>query len=67
MKKAIFWVQIVVVMIQVFSVVLLGFEIYGHMNPDNIMIEALIIGICLIVNMICAFYKLYTEKKKRIK
>lgn len=63
MKKVICLVQMIVLMIAVFAVALLGFEIYGHMNPDNIMIEAIIIGICLVVNMICAFYKLYTEKK----
>lgn len=63
MKKAIFWVPIAVLMIQFFCVALLGFEIYGHMNPNNIMIEAIILGICLVANMIYAFYKLYTEKK----
>ena len=63
MKKAIFGAQIVVLMIQFFCVILLGFEIYGHMNPDNMTIEAIILGICLIVNVICAFYKLCTEKK----
>ena len=62
-KKAIFWVQIVVLMIQFFCVVLLGLEIYGHMNPDNITIEAVILGIGLIINMVCAFYKLYAEKE----
>ena len=50
-------------MIQFFAVVLLGFEIYEHMNPDNIIIEAIIIGICLVINLICTFYKLYTDKK----
>lgn len=63
MKKIVFWIQIVVLMVQIFAVVLLGFEVYGHMNPDNIMIEAIIIGICLAINLICALYKLYTDKK----
>ena len=63
MKKIIFWTNIVVLMIQFFAVVLLGFEIYEHMNPDNIIIEAIIIGICLVINLICTFYKLYTDKK----
>ena len=47
----------------IFCVVLLGLEIYGHMNPDNITIEAVILGIGLIINMVCEFYKLYTEKE----
>lgn len=62
MKKAVFWVQIVVLVITAFAVALLGFEVYGHMNPDNIMIEAIVIGICLAVNIICTFYRLYTKK-----
>ena len=48
---------------QVFVVVLLGFEIHGHMDPDNMMIEAIMLGICLGINIICAFYKLYIDKK----
>ena len=45
MRKIAFWIQIVVLMVQFFTVVILGFEIYRHMNPDNIMTEAIIIGI----------------------
>jgi len=65
MKKVVFWIQIVVLMVMFFATVLLGFEVYGHMNPDPIMIEAIIIGICLAVNIICAFYRLYAEKSNR--
>lgn len=63
MKRGIVFVQIAVLIIEMLAVVLLGLEVYGHMNPDNIMLEAIIIGICLLVNLICVFYKLYTEKK----
>ncbi len=63
MKKAVFWIQILVLVIEFFVVVLLGFEIHGHMDPDNMMIEAIMLGICLGINIICAFYKLYTDKK----
>jgi divalent metal cation (Fe/Co/Zn/Cd) transporter len=63
MKKAVFGIQILVLIIALFVVVLLGFEIYGHRNPDNMIIEAIILGICLVVNIICAFYKLYIDKK----
>ena len=55
MKKAVFGIQILVLIIALFVVVLLGFEIYGHRNPDNMIIEAIILGICLVVNIICAF------------
>ncbi len=63
MKKAIFWIQILILIIEFFVVVLLGFEIQGHMDPDNMMIEAIVLGICLGINIICAFYKLYIDKK----
>lgn len=63
MNKAVLGIQIVVLIAEFFAVILLGFEIYGHMNPDSIMIEAVIIGICLVINFICVFYKLYTERK----
>ena len=63
MKKAVLWVQIAVLIIQVVCVVLLVFEIYGHMNTNNIITEAVILGICLIVNIVCAVYRLCIEKK----
>lgn len=63
MKKAVFWIQILVLIVEFFVVVLLGFEIYGHMNPNNMMIEAIMLGICLGINIICVFYKLYIDKK----
>jgi hypothetical protein len=62
LKKDVFWIQIIVLTVEFFAVVLLGFEVYGHMNPDKITIEAITIGLCLAVNLICTFYKLYTEK-----
>lgn len=63
MKKLVFWIQTIVLMIQAISVILLGFEVHGKMNTDNIIIEAYIIGICLLANVACTFYKLCIEKK----
>ena len=63
MKKAIRWIQILVIIVQLFVVVLLGFEVYGKMNPDNMIIEAIIIGICLAANIICAFLRYAYDKK----
>lgn len=63
MKKAVFWIQILVLIVGLFVGVLLGFEVHGHMDPDNMMIEAIMLGICLIINIICAFYKLYRKQR----
>ncbi|MDE7017721.1 MAG: hypothetical protein K2P65_09130 [Lachnospiraceae bacterium] len=63
MKKAVFWIQILVLIVEFFVVALLGFEVHGHMDPDNMIIEAIILGICLGINIICVFYKLYIDKK----
>lgn len=65
MKKAVFWIQILVLTVEFIVVVLLGFEVHGRMDPDNMTIEAIILGACLIINIICAFYKLYTDKKQQ--
>lgn len=63
MKKAVFWIQILVLIVGLFVGVLLGFEVHGHMDPDNMMIEAIMLGICLVINIICAFYKLYRKQR----
>ena len=63
MKKTVLWIQILVLIVEIFVVVLLGFEIHGQMNPDNMIIEAILLEICLFINIICAFYKLYLDKK----
>ncbi len=63
MKKTVLWIQILVLIVEIFVVVLLGFEIHGQMNPDNMIIEAILLEICLVINIICAFYKLYLDKK----
>ncbi|MCI8601415.1 MAG: hypothetical protein HFE45_07460 [Oscillospiraceae bacterium] len=63
MKKAIFWIQILVIIVELFAVILLGLEIYGQMNPDKMIIEAIVIGVCLAINIVCAFCKLHTDKK----
>ena len=65
MKKVVFWIQIIVLIVEFFAVVLLGFEVYGHMNPDKITIEAITIGVCLAVNLICTFYKAVYRKSIR--
>lgn len=52
MKKAVLWIQILVLIVEFFVVVLLGFEVHGHMNPDNMIIEAVMLGICLTINII---------------
>lgn len=64
MKKAVFWIQILVLIVELFTVFLLGFEIHGHMNPDNIMIEAIVIGICIAINIVCSFYKLHIDSSR---
>ncbi len=61
MKKAVSWIQILVLIMEFFVVVLLGFEVHGHMNLDHMMIKATILEICLVINIICAFYKLYID------
>ena len=66
MKKAVLWIQILVLIVEFFVVVLLGFEVHGHMNPDNMIIDAVMLGICLTINIICTFYKLYIDRKQRM-
>lgn len=44
------------------TVIVLGFEIHTRMNPDYIIVEAYIIGICLVVNMVCAIYRFFSSK-----
>ena len=63
MKKAVIWIQILVLIVEIFVVVLLGFEIHGQMTPDNMIIEAVLLAICLVINIICAFCKLCMDKK----
>jgi membrane protein YdbS with pleckstrin-like domain len=62
MKRVMFWLQIIVLIIEVFAVTLLGFEVYGHMNPDHIIAEAIVIGGCLVVNLVCVLYRLYKTR-----
>ncbi|MDE7476727.1 MAG: hypothetical protein K2M91_02065 [Lachnospiraceae bacterium] len=66
-KTSVWVVQIVAVIFMFFSTVSLAFEVNGHMNPDNIMIEAVIIGICLFINILCALGRLYIEYTERKK
>lgn len=63
MKKLLSVVKIVVFIVPIFLVILLGLEIYGDMNPDRIILEARLIGVCLIFELIYVFYKLYAEKR----
>lgn len=64
MKRIMFWLAVVAVIIQACACIAMGFEIFiaTHLNPDAIIIEAYIMGICLIVEIACALYRLYSSK-----
>lgn len=57
MKRVMLLIQYIVIAVALLAVIVLGFEIHTRMNPDYIIVEAYIIGICLVVNMVCAIYR----------
>lgn len=64
MKRIMFWLSIITVIIQIFSCISMGVEIFitPGFNSDVIIIEAYIMGVCLIVESVCALYKIYSSK-----
>jgi hypothetical protein len=65
MKKAAFVISIIALIIQVFTCIALGIEIFvvSAPNPDTMITEAIIMGICLVIEIICVFYRLYANKQ----
>lgn len=63
MKKAAFWIQIAALIAELMATVLLVTEVYGKMNPDKIIAEAVIIGACMAVIIACAAYRTVAGKK----
>ncbi|MCM1055192.1 MAG: hypothetical protein NC394_06690 [Bacteroides sp.] len=64
-KRIMFWLGIVVSIIQVCACIAMGFEIFiaTHMNPDAIIIEGYIMGVCLIIEIVCGLYRAYSSKQ----
>jgi uncharacterized membrane protein len=64
MKRIMYWLAVVAVIIQACACIAMGFEIFvaTHLNPDVIKIEAYLIGVCLIVEIICNFYRVHSSK-----
>ena len=64
MKRIMFWLSIIAVIIQIFSCISMGIEIFitPGFNSDAIIIEAYIMGVCLIVEIVCTLYRIYSSK-----
>lgn len=63
MKKTVFWIQMAALAVELIVTVLLAEEVYGRMNPDRIIAEAVIIGICMAVAIVCAACRTAAGKK----
>lgn len=65
MKRITFWLAVAAVIIQACACIAMGFEIFTatHLNPDTVIIEAYIMGVCLIVEIACALYRIYAGRQ----
>ncbi len=58
MKKI--WItQIAFLLVLVFGALLLGLEIFGHMDPDRVILFAVITGTGLLGNCACTFWRVH--------
>ena len=57
--------SIVFIVIAVISCISLGMEAFGDMNPDTIIILAIVFGVGLIGSCICTFARAIIEIKKK--
>lgn len=63
--KKIYWLNITFLIIAVVAVIPLTIEVFGDMNPKIISTSAIIIGIGLAGNLICAVIRAIAESKKK--
>ncbi len=65
MKPIMYWLAVVAVIIQACACIAMGFEIFvaTHLNSDVIIIEAYLIGVCLIVEIVCILYRVHSSKR----
>lgn len=62
--KKIYLLNIIFLIFALIATVPLTIEVFGDMNPNVIRISAIIIGIGLIGNLICAVIRAIVESKK---
>ncbi len=65
MKRIMYWLSVVAVIIQACACIAMGFEIFvaTHLNPDIIIIEAYLMGVCLFVEIVCILYRVHSSKR----
>lgn len=60
MKKL--WIaQIALLLVLVMGILLLGLEIFGHMNPDRVILFAVITGVGLLGSCACALWRVHAR------
>ena len=61
MKKAVFWIQLAVIVLMLITCGVVSLNIYNG-DYEAVTPGACIILVCLIVNLVCALYKLFSDK-----
>ena len=65
MKRIMYWLAVVATIIQACACIAMEFEIFvaTHLNPDAVIIEAYLMGVCLIVEIVCILYRVHSSKR----
>ena len=58
-------VSIVFLVVALIAFIPLTLEVFGHMDPDTMMISAIIVGIGLLGSCVCTFARAMQEMKKQ--
>ena len=58
-------VSVAFLIIALIAMIPLALEVFGHMNPDTMMISAVIVGIGLLGSCVCTLIRAMQEMKKK--
>ena len=58
-------VSIVFLVVGLIAMIPLTLEVFGHMDPDTMMISAIFVGIGLLGSCVCTFARAMQEIKKK--